>query len=256
GVDARAPARRDGFAGAPAARVADGLMGVGALVLLAAGGTGGHLFPAEALADALKRRGVTIDLATDERATRYGHDFPARETHVIPSATIRGRDPVSLAKTMGALGVGAMKALLLLRRIRPAAVVGFGGYPTLPPVLAATLRRIPTVIHDANAVMGRANRLLSSRVTAIATSFPDMTLDPALAAKATFTGNPVRPMVIAAAQQSYPALDAEAPIKLLVFGGSQGARVMADVVPAAIERLAPDLRARLSIVQQARDEDE
>src|SRR4051812_46336883 len=175
------------------------------LVLLAAGGTGGHLFPAQALAEALKRREVEVDLATDERATRYGQDFPARETHLIPSATIRGRDPISLARTAGALGVGAMKALLLLRRIRPAAVVGFGGYPTLPPLLAATLRRIPTVIHDANAVMGRANRLLSSRVTAIATSFPNMTLGPALAGKATFTGNPVRPAVIAAAQRSYPA---------------------------------------------------
>ena len=149
-----------------------------------------------------------VDLATDERATRYGHDFPARATHVIPSATIRGRDPISLAKTAATLGVGAMKALLLLRRIRPVAVVGFGGYPTLPPVLAATLRRIPTVIHDANAVMGRANRMLAPRVTAIATSFPGMTLDAALAAKATTTGNPVRPMVLAAAAQPYAAPDA------------------------------------------------
>src|SRR6476660_1525662 len=101
-----------------------------ALVLLAAGGTGGHLFPAEALAVALARRGIVVDLATDERATRYGHDFPARAMHVIPSATIRGRDPVSLAKTAGLLGFGAAKALLLLRRIKPVAVVGFGGYPT------------------------------------------------------------------------------------------------------------------------------
>src|SRR3954453_13850065 len=100
------------------------------VVLLAAGGTGGHLCPAEALADALKRRGVAVDLATDERATRYGHDFPARATHVIPSATIRGRDPISMAKTVTALGVGTMKALMLLLRIKPAAVVGFGGYPT------------------------------------------------------------------------------------------------------------------------------
>ena len=226
------------------------------LVLLAAGGTGGHLFPAEALAAALMQRGVEVDLATDERAARYGHDFPARATHVIPSATIRGRDPISMAKTAGVLAIGAMKALRLMRRIRPAAVVGFGGYPTLPPVLAATLRRIPTVIHDANAVMGRANRMLSSRVNAIATSFPGMTLDGPLAAKATFTGNPVRPMVIAAAGEPYPDFGDGCAIKLLVFGGSQGARVMADIVPPAIEKISPDLRARLSIVQQARGEDE
>jgi UDP-N-acetylglucosamine--N-acetylmuramyl-(pentapeptide) pyrophosphoryl-undecaprenol N-acetylglucosamine transferase len=231
-----------------------GLMGA-PLILLAAGGTGGHLFPAEALADALQRHDVIVDLATDERATRYGRDFPARQTHVIPSATIRGRNPVALARTVGTLALGAMKALRLMRRIRPAAVVGFGGYPTLPPLLAATLRRIPTVIHDANAVMGRANRMLAPRVSAIATSFPGMTLDGPLAAKATFTGNPVRPMVIAAAGNAYPQRDADEPLNLLVFGGSQGARVMADIVPPAIERMAPGLRARLNIVQQARGED-
>jgi len=226
------------------------------VVLLAAGGTGGHLFPAEALADALKRRGVVVDLATDERATRYGHDFPARVTHVIPSATIRGRDPVSMAKTVAVLGIGAMKALMLLRRIRPVAVVGFGGYPTLPPLLAATLRRIPTVIHDANAVMGRANRMLAPRVTAIATSFPGMKLEPKLAAKATTTGNPVRPMVLAAAARAYAVPVPGGPFNLLVTGGSQGARVMADVVPGAVEAMAPELRAHLSVVQQARGEDE
>src|SRR3954463_10752581 len=226
------------------------------LVLLAAGGTGGHLFPAQALAEALKRREVEVDLATNERATRYGQDFPARQTHLIPSATIRGRDPVSLLKTAGTLGAGAMKALLLLRRIRPTAVVGFGGYPTLPPLLAATLRRIPTVIHDANAVMGRANRVLAPRVTAIATSFPNMTLDAALAAKATFTGNPIRPMVLGAAAQPYGAPPPDAPFRLLITGGSQGARVMADIVPSAIERLEPGGRARLAVVQQARGEDE
>jgi UDP-N-acetylglucosamine--N-acetylmuramyl-(pentapeptide) pyrophosphoryl-undecaprenol N-acetylglucosamine transferase len=226
------------------------------LVLLAAGGTGGHLFPAQALAEALKRREVEVDLATDERATRYGQDFPARQTHLIPSATIRGRDPVSLLKTAGTLGAGAMKALLLLRRIRPTAVVGFGGYPTLPPLLAATLRRIPTVIHDANAVMGRANRMLAPRVTAIATSFPNMTLDAALAAKATFTGNPIRPMVLGAAAQPYAPPTPAGPFRLLITGGSQGARVMADIVPSAIERLEPGVRARLAVVQQARGEDE
>ena len=226
------------------------------LVLLAAGGTGGHLFPAEALAVALKRRGAIVDLATDERATRYGSAFPARTTHVIPSATIRGRDPLSLLKTGGVLAIGVAKAMLLLGRIRPVAVVGFGGYPTLPPLLAASFRRIPTVIHDANAVMGRANRMLSSRVTAIATSFAGMTLDAALATKATTTGNPVRPMVTAAAAQPYPAREAAGPFNLLVTGGSQGARVMADIVPPAVEAMAPELRARLNIVQQARGEDE
>ena len=138
------------------------------LVLLAAGGTGGHLFPAEALAHALAARGVTVDLATDERAERYGSRFPARDIHVIASETVRARDPISLARTAAMLGVGALQAYRLLGRIRPAAVVGFGGYPTVPPVLAAVLRGIPTLIHEQNAVMGRANRLLAPRVRAIA----------------------------------------------------------------------------------------
>jgi UDP-N-acetylglucosamine--N-acetylmuramyl-(pentapeptide) pyrophosphoryl-undecaprenol N-acetylglucosamine transferase len=157
---------------------------------------------------------------------------------------------------LSALALGAGKALLMLRRTRPAAVVGFGGYPTLPPVLAATLRRIPTVIHDANAVMGRANRMLAPRVSAIATSFPGITLDAAFSAKATFTGNPIRPAVIAAAAVTYPALDLAGTFNLLVTGGSQGARVMSDIVPAAIELLGSDMRARFNIVQQARVEDQ
>jgi UDP-N-acetylglucosamine--N-acetylmuramyl-(pentapeptide) pyrophosphoryl-undecaprenol N-acetylglucosamine transferase len=225
------------------------------LVLLAAGGTGGHLFPAEALAEALARRGITVDLATDERATRYGKAFPARVTHVIPSDTLRGRDPLSLARTTWKLGFGFSQAHLLLGSLRPAAVVGFGGYPTLPPILAAAMRRIPIVVHDANAVMGRANRMLAARATAIATAFPGI-LDgePKLAAKATVTGNPLRPSVLEAASTPYAPPDAP-PLRMLVTGGSQGARVMSDVVPAAIGLLDPSLRARLSIVQQARDED-
>src|SRR5882757_5788118 len=226
------------------------------LVLLAAGGTGGHLFPAEALAVALGRRGIVIDLATDERATRYGHDFPARATHVIPSATIRGRDPLSMLKTLSALALGAGKALLMLRRTRPAAVVGFGGYPTLPPLLAATLRRIPTIVHEQNAVMGRANKLLASRVTAIATSFAGvLAVDPKLAFKSTRTGNPLRPAVIAAAGSPLLAPEPDGLFRLLVFGGSQGAKIMSDVVPAAIERLDAALRMRLLLAQQAREED-
>jgi UDP-N-acetylglucosamine--N-acetylmuramyl-(pentapeptide) pyrophosphoryl-undecaprenol N-acetylglucosamine transferase len=225
------------------------------LVLLAAGGTGGHLFPAEALAEALKRRGVVVDLATDERAERYGTKFPARDIHVIASETVRGRDPLSLARTVGRLGFGTLQAMRLIGRIKPSAVVGFGGYPTVPPVLAATLRGIPTLIHEQNAVMGRANRFLASRVTAIATSFADvLARDPQLGAKATRTGNPVRPAVIAAAAP-YVAPEPTGSLRLLTFGGSQGARIMSDIVPPAVERLGRDLRARLAIVQQAREED-
>jgi UDP-N-acetylglucosamine--N-acetylmuramyl-(pentapeptide) pyrophosphoryl-undecaprenol N-acetylglucosamine transferase len=223
-------------------------------VLVAAGGTGGHLFPAEALAAALIRRGLSVHLATDRRAARYGGAFDDASVHVITSATLRARNPVAMAQTAASLAAGLAQAWSLVGRLRPAAVIGFGGYPTLPPVLAAALRGVPTVIHDANAVIGRANRLLAPRVTAIATTFPDMFRDqPRLAAKATLTGNPVRPAVVVAAATPYPQSTDR--LQLLVFGGSQGARVMADVVPDAIAALDPALRARLSIVQQARDED-
>jgi undecaprenyldiphospho-muramoylpentapeptide beta-N-acetylglucosaminyltransferase len=227
-----------------------------ALVLLAAGGTGGHLFPAEALAGALARHGVTVDLATDARAGRYGGGFPARATHVIPSDTLRGRNPLSLAKTVWNLGLGFGMAYAMLGRLRPAAVVGFGGYPSIPPLAAAAARRIPTVIHEQNGVMGRANRLLAPYVTAIATSFPGvLDASPALARKATLTGNPVRPVVIAAAATPYARPAAEGKLTLLVFGGSQGARIMSDIAPLAIERLDAATRGRLKIVQQARGED-
>jgi UDP-N-acetylglucosamine--N-acetylmuramyl-(pentapeptide) pyrophosphoryl-undecaprenol N-acetylglucosamine transferase len=226
------------------------------LVLLAAGGTGGHLFPAEALAEALGRRGVAVDLATDARAERYGGKFPARQIHIIPSDTVRSRNPLALIRTGAILGTGMVKAFALLGRIKPAAVVGFGGYPTIPPVLAATLRGVSTVIHEQNAVMGRANRLLAPRVSAIATSFAGvLDADPALAGKGTRTGNPVRPAVITAAANSYAAADSTGAFHLVVFGGSQGARIMADIVPAAVERLEPHLQMRIRIVQQARDED-
>jgi len=223
-------------------------------VLVAAGGTGGHLFPAEALAAALTQRGIIVHLATDRRAARYGGAFADQAVHIVMSATLRARNPIALTRTAAMLGLGLIQARALIGRLQPAAVIGFGGYPTIPPVLAAVWRGVPSLIHDANAVIGRANRLLAPRVTAIATTFPDVFRgDPALAAKATLTGNPVRPAVIAAAATPYPA--ARDPLRLLVFGGSQGARIMADIVPAAIGRLEPGLRARLAIVQQAREED-
>jgi UDP-N-acetylglucosamine--N-acetylmuramyl-(pentapeptide) pyrophosphoryl-undecaprenol N-acetylglucosamine transferase len=230
--------------------------GAPALVLIAAGRTGGHLFPAEALAAALRARGVRIELATDERVAGYSGTFPADRIHVIPSETVRGRDPLSLAKTVAVVGYGTIKAYALLRSIRPAAVVGFGGYPTIPPVLAATLRGVPSLIHDSNAVIGRANRMLARRVSAIATTFDGVfERDPALAAKATLTGNPVRPAVVAAAAAPYRAPEPSGAIRLLVFGGSQGARIMADIVPDAVARLDAALRARIAVVQQAREED-
>jgi UDP-N-acetylglucosamine--N-acetylmuramyl-(pentapeptide) pyrophosphoryl-undecaprenol N-acetylglucosamine transferase len=224
------------------------------LVLLAAGGTGGHLFPAQALAEVLQKRGAVIDLATDARAAHF--KFPAQAVHIIPSATLRGRNPLALARTATLLTLGTAKAWAMLGRVRPAVVVGFGGYPTVPPLMAAAMRGIPTVLHEQNGVMGRANRLLAPRVTAIATSFRSLArLDPSLQGKITFTGNPVRREVIAAAATPYAAPDTSGKLRLLVFGGSQGARVMAEIVPAAIERLSADLRARLSLVQQARAED-
>jgi UDP-N-acetylglucosamine--N-acetylmuramyl-(pentapeptide) pyrophosphoryl-undecaprenol N-acetylglucosamine transferase len=226
------------------------------LVLLAAGGTGGHLFPAEALAEALARRGVAVDLATDVRGGRYGGKFPARQVHVVPSATVRGRNPLSLARTAAILGYGMLRAHILLGRLKPAIVVGFGGYPTVPPVLAASLRKIPTLIHEQNAVMGRANRLLAPCVSLIATSFPGvLDADAKLAAKATPTGNPLRPAVLAAAVEPFVAPVEDGLLRLLIFGGSQGAKIMSDIVPPAIEKLDLAVRARLLLAQQAREED-
>ncbi len=225
-------------------------------VLLAAGGTAGHLFPAEALAAALSRRGIAVELATDKRAARFAQDFPATHRHVIPSATLRGRDPWNLASTASILAWGTLRSWMLLRRMRPAAVVGFGGYPTIPPLLAAAFLNIPTLIHEQNGVMGRANRLLAPRVRAIATGFPGVVDEgSALDVKTIVTGDPVRQAVIEASAIPYPELDPIGHLHLLVFGGSQGARIMADVVPAAIERLDLPVRARLRIVQQAREED-
>jgi UDP-N-acetylglucosamine--N-acetylmuramyl-(pentapeptide) pyrophosphoryl-undecaprenol N-acetylglucosamine transferase len=225
-----------------------------ARVLVTAGGTGGHLFPAEALAAVLQQRGIAVHLATDRRAERFGGAFSEEAIHVVASATLRARNPIALTRTTALLGLGFVQAWALIGRLKPAAVVGFGGYPTIPPVLAAVWRGTPTLIHDANAVIGRANRLLAPRVTAIATTFPDMfSAAPDLAAKAVLTGNPIRAAVVAAAAMPYPALND--PLRLVVFGGSQGARVMADIVPAAIEKLDANQRARLSVVQQAREED-
>ena len=227
-------------------------------VVLAAGGTGGHLFPALALAQELGRRSIAVDLMTDMRGDRYGSDFPARRIHRVPSATISGerRSPLTAARTALTLGRGILSAYRELGAIRPGAVIGFGGYPSFPPIVAASLRRIPTAIHEQNAVLGRANRMLASRVAAIATAFPSVRhLDAASAAKLRFTGNPVRDAVVRSAQQAYTPPSGDGEFNVLVFGGSQGARFFSDVVPAALDLLAPETRRRLRIVQQCREED-
>lgn len=226
------------------------------LILLAAGGTGGHLFPAESLATALKAAGARVVLATDKRVSALSSSFPAEEVIEIPSATPSGRSVPQMARAAFLLGAGTIKAVPAIRRLRPAAVVGFGGYPTVPPVIAAALLRVPTIIHEQNGVMGRANRLLARWTTLIATGFPAVKGLPSGAPRGIVqTGNPVRPAVIEAARIPYPALAEGGVLKLLIFGGSQGARVMSDVVPAAIERLTGEARRRLALTQQARGED-
>jgi len=226
------------------------------LILLAAGGTGGHLFPAEALGVELIRRGFRVRLATDSRALRYSGLFSRDTIDAVPSETVRGRSPWRLAYTAAMLAAGTAVSLNLMRRLKPAAVVGFGGYPTLPPLLAAKLFGVPGIIHEANAVLGRANRFLASRVSAIATSLPGvLDRDPALAGKTTAVGTPMRPAILAAAAVTYVSPEPTGPFRLLVVGGSQGARVMADIVPSAVERLEPSPWNRLVLTQQVREED-
>lgn len=224
------------------------------IILLAAGGTGGHLFPAEALAHELKAMGYSVHLVTDSRAERYAGKFPADEVHVVPSATIGSKNPVSVVKSLWTLWSGMRAARKLIARLKPKAVVGFGGYPTVPPLLAATGMGVPSIIHEQNAVMGRANKALASRVKAIAGGFlPEGT--GAFAAKTVTTGNPVRPAVLTAANTPYASAVGDAPFHLVVFGGSQGAQYFSKAVPQAICRLDDEVRQRFKVTQQARPED-
>jgi UDP-N-acetylglucosamine--N-acetylmuramyl-(pentapeptide) pyrophosphoryl-undecaprenol N-acetylglucosamine transferase len=190
------------------------------------------------------------------RGDRYGTGFPARAVHQVPSATLASKSPVAIAKTGLTLAKGIVAARKLMRNVRPAVVVGFGGYPTFPPLLAARQFGIPIMLHEQNAVLGRANKMLARRVDAIATSFETTKfLDGPLLAKVRFTGNPVRGIVVEAAAMPYPPLEPNGPFQLLVFGGSQGARYFSDAVPPALSLLSEPLKSRLSVVQQAREED-
>ena len=222
-------------------------------ILLCAGGTGGHLFPAEALAHVLVKRGYKIHLAVDDRAGKFAGEFPAEKIHQVKSATLGSKNPVSILKTLLKLFNGYRQSKALLKAISPVAVVGFGGYPTVPPLLAASRNGVPTLIHEANAVLGRANRFLSSRVDQVAIGFGNT--DKVQALNYRITGNPVRPAVLEGAGQPYPVREAGERFRLLVFGGSLGARFFSEIMPAACELLDARTRSCLGIVQQAREED-
>ncbi len=218
-------------------------------VVLSAGGTGGHLFPAQALAGELARRGREIVVMTDARFAHYATAFPQARILTVPSS------PLNSIAAPFAILAGIAAAFVKLTLLKPAAVVGFGGYPSVPVMLAARLARLPTAIIEQNAVVGRANRLVMNQVRRIAAAFPIARFAPKDRTKIVLTGNPLRPEVTALWGAPYPSLQPDGPLRVLVFGGSQGARVFSETVPAAITQLGHDLKLRLSIVQQCRAED-
>jgi UDP-N-acetylglucosamine--N-acetylmuramyl-(pentapeptide) pyrophosphoryl-undecaprenol N-acetylglucosamine transferase len=228
---------------------------VTAPVVLAAGGTGGHLFPAEALAGELLRRGHGVHLLTDVRVDALAGRLPGLDIHRVRAGRLGG-GPLHTARGLAALALGTLEARRLLRHLDPAAVVGFGGYVSVPTMLAASHLGVPTAIHEQNAVLGRANRLLAPRVRRIATGFPATAgVRPGDRARLRQTGNPVRAAILAAARDDYKASAPDAPIHLLVLGGSQGARILSEIVPPSLAALPPRIRVRLQVAQQARPED-
>ncbi|MBW4021922.1 MAG: UDP-N-acetylglucosamine--N-acetylmuramyl-(pentapeptide) pyrophosphoryl-undecaprenol N-acetylglucosamine transferase [Proteobacteria bacterium] len=226
-------------------------------IVIAAGGTGGHFFPAEALAVTLAGRGFRPVLMTDGRSAGRGSEaFAAGDRHVLPGAGIAGRGMAKGVKAVGALAAGTVAAARILRPLNAGAIVGFGGYPSVPPVMAARLGRLrlPVILHEQNAVLGRANRALSRFATVLALSASPTARVPS-GARSEIVGNPVRPAIAALAGLAYAPPEDEGPINLLVTGGSLGARVLSEVVPTALIGLAEHLRRRLHVVQQARQED-
>ena len=223
------------------------------LVVIAAGGTGGHMFPAQALAEAMLARGWRVALSTDARGARYAKGFPAAVTRreVSAATTARGGALARLAAPLRLLG-GALEAWRWFRRDRPACVVGFGGYPAFPALAAAWTLGLPRMIHEQNGVLGRVNRLFAARVGAVACGTWPLRNPPA-GARLARIGNPVRPAVLAARSPYAPPGDG--PARLLAFGGSQGASAVATALAQAARLLPADLRARLEITLQARVED-
>jgi UDP-N-acetylglucosamine--N-acetylmuramyl-(pentapeptide) pyrophosphoryl-undecaprenol N-acetylglucosamine transferase len=225
------------------------------LAVVAAGGTGGHLFPAQALAEALIARGWRIALASDQRVAAFASDFPAERKIGLSARTFKSGDPIGMARAGLAIVGGVMQARRAFDELDPAVVVGFGGYPSVPGLLAAITQGRPTVIHEQNAVMGRANRRLATRVRTVACAFPVLQKAPAsVAARAVVVGNPVRPEIRALTDFAYEPPSADGPLRVLMTGGSQGARLLAERLPAAVMLMPQPLRARLRIQQQTRPE--
>jgi UDP-N-acetylglucosamine--N-acetylmuramyl-(pentapeptide) pyrophosphoryl-undecaprenol N-acetylglucosamine transferase len=225
------------------------------VIVLSAGGTGGHLFPAQALAGELVRRGRTIVVMTDSRFANYATAFPGARIETVSSAAFAGRSPLRLLAAPFQIAAGVAQALVRLARLKPAAVIGFGGYPSVPVMIAASIARLPSAIIEQNAVVGRANRLVMNHVRLVAAAFPIARFAPKDKSKIVLTGNPLRPEVIAASAVPYETPVPGGALRLLVFGGSQGAHAFSQIVPAAISQLPHDLKARLEIVQQCRAED-
>jgi UDP-N-acetylglucosamine--N-acetylmuramyl-(pentapeptide) pyrophosphoryl-undecaprenol N-acetylglucosamine transferase len=227
----------------------------GQVFVLAAGGTGGHLFPAQALAERLVAAGAAVHLATDRRADAFAAALPGVTISEIWAGRLGG-GPIQTAWGAAEMAIGLVQAQRLLRRLDPDAVVGFGGYPSVPTMLAATRLGYPTAIHEQNAVLGRANRLLARRVKRIATGFAETAaMRDAVRSRAVHTGNPVRPAILAVGGTAYRPPAPGEKNELLVLGGSQGARIFADIVPPAVAALPPELRGVLRLSLQARPED-
>ena len=223
--------------------------------VLAAGGTGGHLIPAFALATELDRRGHHVALITDERGAAIPGKPEFLPAHVLPAGRF-GRNPLKWFKGIKAVLEGRKMSLRLFETFEPSAVIGFGGYPALPALLAATSAEIPSLVHEQNAVLGRVNRLLAGRVEAIATAYPEIKrLKPKHAEKTHLVGNPVRAEVMQLRDDPFPPFTEEGLLRVLVTGGSQGASVLSEVVPDGMAMLQPALRARLQVTQQCRPED-
>ncbi|MEJ7925508.1 undecaprenyldiphospho-muramoylpentapeptide beta-N-acetylglucosaminyltransferase [Sphingobium sp. AN641] len=223
--------------------------------VLAAGGTGGHMIPAHAVAQELMSRGHHVALVTDDRGAKIPDIFERAQVHILPAGRVTG-NPRSWASGVRGIMAGRAMARRLNETFRPTAVVGFGGYPALPALLAALADGIPTAVHEQNAVLGRVNRLLAARVDAIATAYPAIErLKDKYADKVHLVGNPVREEIKALRDEDFPALTDESVFRVLVIGGSQGATILSSVVPEGLSLLPVGLRRRLQVTQQCRAED-